>query len=117
MKKQICLNCNKEFVSIKTRKYCSRKCINHYNYTKSKKIQNEDNIIILICANCGKEFEYKVETNYKKYCSLTCFQKEQNRRKKYKGIDNIHTFNVDKFNKRLTNKIKRNKYLKNEGLL
>jgi hypothetical protein len=118
---QKCLNCGKDFTTKRKSKFCSGGCSNKfYYYNISIHKEKKDIIITSICGYCNKEFTYKVINKHRKYCSKFCRDKKKNSKKilnNVNDINDIKTFNVDKFNKKLNNKIRRNKYLKDEGLL
>lgn len=63
---KICEYCNKEFLGIKTRKYCSQEC-SHNSRKRRKK---------LICEECGIEFEVQ-DYRDAKFCSYECKNKNQ----------------------------------------
>ena len=62
-----CLSCNKEFVSKKNKKYCSREC--YLNENKKPRIE-------LTCDFCGIKYQ-KPQGEMTKYCSKTCQYKAQ----------------------------------------
>lgn len=71
-----CENCGKIFErtlsQISNHNYCSQSCaavINNKKYPKTKKI------IMLICKHCGEK--YRKSTNNKKYCSIVCRRKAE----------------------------------------
>jgi len=75
-KKLKCENCGKTFErslsQISTHNYCSRSCaaiMNNKNYPKIREV------IMITCANCGKK--YRKSTNNKKYCSIVCRKKAE----------------------------------------
>lgn len=75
-----CLNCGKEFFVKKIsnpKKFCSISCSSQY--------RNKNNVKILTCLLCGKEF--KSSNNNSKYCSDVHYKNCENCRKSFK-IDN-----------------------------
>ena len=63
---KICEYCQKEFIGIKTRKYCSLEC--SHNSRKNRKN--------VICIECGKEFEVQ-DYRDAKFCSYECKNKNR----------------------------------------
>ena len=78
----ICKNCGKTFSESKNRirKFCCQKCANEYK-RNNKKEKKYDNLIKVICAECGKE-EFVVPSRAKKYkcCSVSCLGKFNSKR-------------------------------------
>lgn len=77
---RICEYCGKEFLGIKTRKYCSLEC--SHNARKKRKT--------LICQECGKEFEVQ-DYRDAKFCSIECKNKNQSSKIIEIECDNCHT--------------------------
>src|SRR5574343_468848 len=88
----ICLNCKKQFVSIRsTQKFCSRKCHEQdkhrrrYVHRPRKKIARQ-------CVGCGVEF-YGGQTA--KYCSEVCRHKAAWKQKRVQEIQHCQRCGVE----------------------
>ena len=92
--KRVCEYCGKEFLGIKTRKYCSKEC-SHNARKKQKEI---------ICIECGKHFSVQ-EYRDAKFCSQECKIKHQTTE-----LANVKCTNCGKEFKRKPSKINENNF-------
>ena len=69
----ICLYCGRKFQKQKDNQmFCSFECRSRYLQKDKRASLNRFRSYIIVCKNCGKEFEYYALCDNRKYCSEKC---------------------------------------------